>query len=1020
MNRSACAHVLQDSHFSIDQRRHALLRVLNSIILETIPSLSSEAQVNRSVQDDELEVAEEDDEEESESDDDEVSWGECLLSANEQLLLDIVDLAECILQLLASIRPLLKGPAIDTIMKFLRISAIAQCITMHVTNNAFIGGPMEWMALSNWCRIRLMPEQCFESLLRLASKELQSMLDLSPPSWDMALGISIRMRTENIVCVLNYIVSYPESKSEWTTRISHHCYDHLVHMTARLEAGILADKAAEQERQEILDDEEEEDEDMEEDEVFGKVPSGDKTTSNMPTTKSNTRSKANDSTNSRGYVGTLNGEGADENVVQNAANHRARLMEQRWQSEILLPSTRTPWCSIALSSITHVLSSCIQGRKFGQSNPLGAAGLANTQVTASGAPARDRDLSEYFSMLHSPCWQRQTLALGVIKAALVVGAKCGGLDASSGLRGDEGDESNDAKKGNARIPEKGASARRNTNAASGKVGLSGKVVGGIGSSPAASAFTGPKVPSTRARGTARASKSGVMEEMCKNGALRPLCWLLLNKTESVRTCAGAILRLLLDRAMASDDAGNAKISTGSSRGGSGSVEFWASLIEQGIIPLLQSILSGNTLTVLGPIGGGANVGTRSSSTPVSSVPLQLFPESSIRSIASNVLAALADRLESSTLLRTRLANALLFSGNPTLRINIFIAMAFLIGVSNSVGNSLLCLSTQVGQNGIASGVSGGRGSSISDGASMGNVAVDQSGEFSVFRTLLGDLGNDPSELKHFIAVLAHILRMSLVLWENGYLGPTLEEVSSPAGNGQRGPATKSLADRLAGGATVLVTGENGMLMKMVCPTAAAVMRRGLQLAKLLSKLEADEATGAPSATLPGSYSTWQEVFSHAVDDHLFETSIERMSSDAVIDAYYLARRYSLGILLEKYGQTLTKRLTADTVVVTLEAALGRGKDSFMYNNLSTYMHSQQLPPAPSGSMISPLAPGPSPSGKVATTDRLNPNNIHLKLLASCFSYLERHADNVFLKRYPQRSEELVTLIHHALEYIFSE
>ena len=127
-----------------------------------------------------------------------------------------------------------------------------------------------------------------------------------------------------------------------------------------------------------------------------------------------------------------------------------------------------------------------------------------------------------------------------------------------------------------------------------------------------------------------------------------------------------------------------------------SVELWASLVEQGLVPLLEILCSGCPVSHSCDVGKGKSSIERSSAANTSvtnglpraeavKMCFSLFPEDHIRESVNSLLSALAGRLECSAAVRSRLASDLQHSGNPKLRTNIFTGLAFLAARSLNLG-----------------------------------------------------------------------------------------------------------------------------------------------------------------------------------------------------------------------------------------------------------------------------------------------------------------------------------------------
>jgi hypothetical protein len=245
-----------------------------------------------------------------------------------------------------------------------------------------------------------------------------------------------------------------------------------------------------------------------------------------------------------------------------------------------------------------------------------------------------------------------------------------------------------------------------------------------------------------------------------------------------------------------------------------------------------------------------------------------------------------------------------------------------------------------------------------------------------------------------------------------------------------------------------------MMVRMQCPSSSAVVRASVKLASFLSGLErrqreaskaaysddtnatttttttttssssssggaiaggAKDGAGSDQqppalASLPGSYKVWQEVLSHAVDEILIESTLPRLSSDELIEAYLIARDYQITPLLARYGAVLLKRLSVDSLVPTMEAALGLGR---------VFFRAAALPPPPRRPPASASAHASASAsegvGEAGVGGRAR--EVHLELLLGCLSYIERHATSVFSKRSPQRCTEVAALVTQALGFV---
>ena len=114
-------------------------------------------------------------------------------------------------------------------------------------------------------------------------------------------------------------------------------------------------------------------------------------------------------------------------------------------------------------------------------------------------------------------------------------------------------------------------------------------------------------------------------------------------------------------------------------------DLWASLVEQGMVALLEAVSSGSRVFIQTNKNGSISTNNNSNNNMLLPTDKQvLFPEIKIRRVADYVLRQLTVAVETSEPLSTRLTSAMLFSGNAKLRLNIFSSLFFLAGRSNAL------------------------------------------------------------------------------------------------------------------------------------------------------------------------------------------------------------------------------------------------------------------------------------------------------------------------------------------------
>jgi hypothetical protein len=108
------------------------------------------------------------------------------------------------------------------------------------------------------------------------------------------------------------------------------------------------------------------------------------------------------------------------------------------------------------------------------------------------------------------------------------------------------------------------------------------------------------------------------------------------------------------------------------------LDLWASLVEQGLVSLLETISDGMLITRNDPLESSDKKTVR-------------FPELKIRNTAGFVLFRLVSVVETHIALQSRLLSALLHSGNAKLKLNIFSGLLLLAARSPSVVRCLFII-----------------------------------------------------------------------------------------------------------------------------------------------------------------------------------------------------------------------------------------------------------------------------------------------------------------------------------------
>ncbi len=556
-------------------------------------------------------------------------------------------------------------------------------------------------------------------------------------------------------------------------------------------------------------------------------------------------------------------------------------------------------------------------------------------------------LNECCSMIHSSNWQYQYVCLTILSCRLELDL----IEEQEIIRRSIIALDNRIKEEQAVIMNNGKARTTVTNTKSTKSISSGKSNRtGVVSQDTNDSVNGrdsKKAANNRRSSKSTTSRVRTFDELCRSGFLKHLCYCMLHKMHLCRQLASEIMNSFLKIANLSSENSNNQ-------------EIWASLVEQGLIPLLEMIACGYHVQTFNP------------QTKIT------FPESHIRTCANSLLQNTAINLNAQQSVQTRIMSALVHTGSPKLRANIFCGILCVVPRLPSLGSLLWSGNVQR--------------------ASPTEVSVPStnSTDGELFLKLLENMYKDPTELSDIIAIMHLFTAQSYAIQQ-----PL--NVTEAASKSIRD--TKALSVILRGGPTVLVNND-GHMVKMLCPTPSAILIHSEELYTLLNNLlekqktasgnESSKQENSHDVVLVGTYYVWQEVFSHMVDDLILESSVDNMSSDSIYEAFYICRRYKMSKLAHRYAVTLSKRLNPDTFIPTLECALGLKSESInaLRNNC------------------------------IVDVSVIDPNIMkyiakpHLYLVTQCLKYIEANLEKVIIKRKPVRVTEAISLLHKLLKHLF--
>lgn len=446
--------------------------------------------------------------------------------------------------------------------------------------------------------------------------------------------------------------------------------------------------------------------------------------------------------------------------------------------------------------------------------------------------------------------------------------------------------------------------------------------------------------------------AGVAEEICRNGFIRSIVWMLFHRQGCIRLLAANALRFIVSVAQAVDDANDfQKANSNTANNSNNTVDckfqnnenccsLWAAAFEQGIISLLECAATG--FTIQSPLQEHQND---------SEYRHFIFPELIVRQSAQAAQSAIQRHTEKWGGVRLRILSALTHSGHPKLRLNILSGIFFICGRSSKLGQQLW------------------EGVQASPSRSVVSISFPIGGQH--FAALCSSLLQDVHDFNQVSTLLMHFVDTAIDVQRHQRQLSTSHEIATQAGGGAHHASDLDPFQALAAKMkeqvlpTVLIgffstPGTNWV--KMVCPPLHKIKKsssllgedieryHALQIEESMqlfiqvnidptqSKREQFELFGMSLIEkqvkalmqklddqyfhhIEGSYESWQELFSHMGDDTIQHASTNKMNLQQITECLVLASRISAERLVDKYVSTLIQRLSSSTIVPIFRAAV---------------------------------------------------------------------------------------------------
>lgn len=483
-------------------------------------------------------------------------------------------------------------------------------------------------------------------------------------------------------------------------------------------------------------------------------------------------------------------------------------------------------------------------------------------------------------------------------------------------------------------------------------------------------------------------RSETSKEICRTGLLKTLLTFLLHKEAIVRHAALAVCQL------------HYKICTHQSNTASLAL-LWQSVLEQGLVPVLEVIQLG--VPIYSQKDGGDD-------------QVVLFPETNVRSFSLDLLNSLAANLNQGEFLRSKLLSSfgLNTGGNShTLQINVLVGLLHSCSRSDTLGRRFW-------------------------GSPSRSNSTQGSDMYNALKTLMQELLSSNAEsFEGFLTLLQSIYEISVETRQRQrYKKSNAIEISTqtPGFNSFRPGATNMkesakiasvidhhLCDAINPIVLVKSPSQCNSWVKMVCPPLPIINQHSRSLGEIIrsfhlqqlhhilvsnpSVFEVSESSVVARASMrqssvdekrvnsllasleeshflqleEGSYGIWQEMFSHISDEFVLSVSVEKLSVDELLEALDLAVRYELWTLVKRYEALLAKRLSGATLLPILRAALGNKASA----NSSKTMASIDVNASSVSAKNAGLANEPSSP------------RLHLDLCCACITFLSQHYQQLF-------------------------
>jgi hypothetical protein len=416
------------------------------------------------------------------------------------------------------------------------------------------------------------------------------------------------------------------------------------------------------------------------------------------------------------------------------------------------------------------------------------------------------------------------------------------------------------------------------------------------------------------------------------------------------------------------------------------------------VPLWEILAQGLPIYAASP-----NISQQSQLTRDSLV-IDLFPEVKLRTLISSILVWISHGFSKSSTSISRIFGALIHSQQSTLRLQV-VASLFYMNLRYPPLQSILWNFSTSDVRSI------NNNKKKNDANSISNSESDAVGGI-IFRQFMISLLKDLNDFAEFLKLIAAYLTKFIINEDEFIL---------------RNRKSSSKDSNLSKKNTALVKLE-GKLTKMQCSELKHIKAHSQHLYGVLTSTSSSSDSNSdnqadstnistksyPFPVLSGSYSVWQEMFSHITSSSLMTLGIGRMSRSSLIEALILSKIYGIHHCHRYYCDALFTKLSNLQICELLELCLSLDSTSLSIQQDYTKITNHQNLEEPN--KLSPVAIDMM-SG-IKTRLCYTSANLDNFLSLKCIEYMINNMDSVSKQLNSNKALDIIDYLHIILFKLF--